>query len=277
MTTYRRPGVAVLGPRVLGRAALDRQLLLRRVDLPVVPAVERVLGLNAQSPNLPYVALWSRLSRFAIEDLTRAIEDRSLVRSTLMRATQHLLSVPDFRLVRPTVAGLLRRVQRNAFGARTVGVDLAALVVEARRLLADGRVLTRPELGRLLAARWPDADPTALGWTAQYLEPLLHPAPSGTWNTYGATPYERADWTGVRPEPTPEDVRQLVRRYLSAFGPATVADARTWSGVAGLREVLAQLRPELRVYAAAERSEVEVEADRLLAFTDPLPPGGRYG
>jgi hypothetical protein len=120
-----RPGVRVLSPRLLGRAALDRQLLLRRVDLPVVDAVERLLGLNAQSPNVPYVALWSRLDRFAIADLTRAVEDRSLVRSTLMRATQHLLSAPDFRLVRPVLAALLRRVQRNAFGSRTAGIDLA--------------------------------------------------------------------------------------------------------------------------------------------------------
>jgi hypothetical protein len=93
--------------------------------------------------------LWSRLERFAIKDLAAAIEDRSLVRSTMMRATQHLMSVPDFRLVRPVLAPLLRRVQRNAFGRRTAGIDLDALLAEARTLLADGRVLTRAELGRL--------------------------------------------------------------------------------------------------------------------------------
>lgn len=244
-----RPGGDVLSPRALGRAALGRQLLLHRVDLPLVAAVEQVLGLNAQSPNPPYVALWSRLDRFAITDLTAAIEDRSLVRSTMMRATQHVMSVPDFRLVRPVLAPLLRRVQRNAFGRRTTGVDLDGLVTEARDLLADGRVLTRSELGRLLAQRRPGADQTALGWTVQYLEPLVHPAPSGTWNTYGLTPFGRAGWTGVRPEATAEYVREMVRRYLAAFGPATVSDARAWSGVSGLREVFEQLRPELRVYA----------------------------
>ncbi|GAA2408261.1 winged helix DNA-binding domain-containing protein [Nonomuraea africana] len=244
----RRARADVLRPRALNRALLERQLLLRRADLPVVTAVERVLGLNAQDPNLPYLALWARLDRFAIKDLTAAIEDRSLVRSTMMRATQHVLSTPDFRLIRPVLAPLLRRVQRNAFGRRTADVDLDELIAEAWELLADGRVLTRPELGRRLAERWQGADATALGWSVQYLLPLVHPAPSGTWNTRGATPFARADWTGIRARATAEDVRQTLRRYLAAFGPATVSDARAWSGVSGLREVFDQLRPELRVY-----------------------------
>jgi hypothetical protein len=242
-------GAEVLSPRALNRAVLARQLLLRRADLPVAAAVERVLGLNAQAPNLPYLALWSRLERFSIKDLTAAIEDRSLVRSTMMRATQHVMSVTDFRLVRPVLAPLLRRVQRNAFGRRTTGIDLDALVADARELLADGRVLTRPELGRVLAKTRPGVDPTALGWTVQYLLPLVHPAPSGTWNRRGATPFALAGWTGICSQATAEDVRQMLRRYLAAFGPATVADARAWSGVSGLGEVFEQLRPELKTYA----------------------------
>ncbi len=240
----------ILSRRALGRATLARQLLLGRARLPVVPAVEQVLGLNAQDPNPPYLALWSRIEPFALRDLTEAIENRSLVRSTLMRATQHLMSVPDFRLVRPALAPLLRRVQRNGFGRRTAGVDLEALVAQARALLADGRVLPRPELGRLLARSRPGADANALGWTVQYLHPLVHPAPSGTWNSRGATPLASADWTGVPAGgTTAADVRRLVRRYLAAFGPATVADARAWSGIGGLREIFERLRPELRVDA----------------------------
>ncbi len=173
-----------------------------------------------------------------------------------MRATQHLLSVPDFRLIRPQLAPLLRRVQRTAFGRRVAGADLDALVTEARDLLADGRTLTRPELGRLLARRWPDADPAALGWSVQYLGPVVHPAPSGTWNVRGATPFARADWTGVHREPTLQDAYLLVRRYLAAFGPASAADARLWSGLAGLREVFDYLRPELRLFADPSGKEL---------------------
>lgn len=259
-----------LSSRALGRALLERQLLLERVDLPVVPAVERVFGLNAQNPNDPYLALWSRLSSFTIASLTAAIEDRSLVRSTMMRATQHLMSVPDFRFVRPVLAPLLRRVQRNAFGRRTAGVDLDALVIATRELLADGRTVTRPELGRLLAERWPVDDPGALGWTAQYLEPLIHPAPSGTWNVHGATPFADAAWTGVCADAA--DVRELVRRYLAAFGPASVADARTWSGVSGLREIFEELRPSLHVYVDSSGRELFDLPDQALPHEDVEAP-----
>ncbi|MFI6303625.1 winged helix DNA-binding domain-containing protein [Amycolatopsis thailandensis] len=239
-------GTAVLSPRALNRALLGRQLLLGRVDLGVAEATEHLFGLNAQDPDLAYFALWNRLERFTIEDLTVAIERGVLVRSTMMRATQHLMSAADFRLVRPVLAPLLRRVQRNAFGGRTTGVDLGELVADAAELLEDGGVLTRPELGRALARTRPGADAQALGWTVQYLLALVHPAPSGTWGKRGATPF--AVFPGVPETATADDVRELIRRYLAAFGPATVADARTWSGVSGLREVFEQLRPELRTY-----------------------------
>ncbi|GAA4421251.1 winged helix DNA-binding domain-containing protein [Georgenia halophila] len=249
-----------LDRRTLGRAMLERQLLLRRAAMPVEDAVERLLGLNAQEPDLPYLALWSRLEGFTIPDLSRAIEDGALVRSTLMRATQHLMTAEDFRLVRPALSELLRRVQRNAFGRRTAGIDLDALVVEARALLADGPALTRPELGRRLAASRPGADPTALGWSVQYLLPVVHPAPSGTWRTRGATPFVLPNHTAAPPRATPGtagfatattagDLAVLVRRYLAAFGPATVSDARVWSGIGGLREIFELLRPELRVFS----------------------------
>ncbi len=39
-----------------------------------------------------------------------------------------------------------------------------------------------------------------------------------------------------------------MRRYLSAFGPASVMDVQTWSGVTRLGEIVARLRPQLRVF-----------------------------
>jgi hypothetical protein len=55
---------AVLDRRTLNRSLLARQLLLERVDLPPVDAVEHLVGMQAQVPLDPYVGLWSRLREF---------------------------------------------------------------------------------------------------------------------------------------------------------------------------------------------------------------------
>lgn len=260
------PSGRVLTARELNRTLLGRQFLVDRADLPVTTAVERLVGLNAQDPNPPYLAPWSRLDPFVRSDLTAAIEDGSVVRSTVLRATQHLVTSADLGRLRPVVAPLLRRVQRTTIGRRTAAVDVDAVVAGTRTLLADGRVLSRPELGRVLTGRHTGADPSALGWTVRCHLPIVHPAPSGTWNVHGPTTFalaECADPTsevgsdaGTDTVGMADAVAELVPRYLTVFGPAAVPDARTWSGVGGLREVFEMLRPRLRTYRSESGREL---------------------
>jgi Winged helix DNA-binding domain len=153
----------VLSARALGRATLARQLLLDRADLPVVAAVKRLFGLNAQDPNLPYLALWNRLRPFAIRDLTAAIEDGSLVRSTLMRATQHVVSAPTSgwsarSLPRccggcsATTTEVRRRVCVGAGVAAMVLVDGTVAATWSIRRAGDMAALEVQPLGPLTAA-----------------------------------------------------------------------------------------------------------------------------
>jgi Winged helix DNA-binding domain len=164
----------------------------------------------------------------------------------MMRATQHLVTAADYRSLRLVLQPLLARVQRNVFGRRTEDVDLTAVVADARRMLA-GAVRSRPELARLLVADRPGADRAALAWSVQYLLPIVHPAPSGTWDAVGTTPLALAEehLGGSLDAPDPQ---QMVRRYLAAFGPAAVADIRAWSGVSGLQEIVAGMRQELQTF-----------------------------
>ena len=86
----------ILNLRELNRATLARQMLLKREPLPVLAAVERLIGMQAQLAVSPFVGLWTRLRDFKREDLARAIEDKKIVKATLMRATLHLCSADDY-------------------------------------------------------------------------------------------------------------------------------------------------------------------------------------
>lgn len=97
----------VLTQRALNRATLERQLLLRRSELPILDAVEHLVGLQAQLPLNPYTALWSRLARFRPDGLAELLLDRRVVRIVVMRATIHLVSADDCLLLRPLMLGLV--------------------------------------------------------------------------------------------------------------------------------------------------------------------------
>ena len=90
-----------LSRRALGRATLERQLLLRRSDMALLDAVGHLVGMQAQLPMNPYVGLWSRLDRFQPEPLATLLEERRVVRIVVMRATIHLVTADDCLLLRP--------------------------------------------------------------------------------------------------------------------------------------------------------------------------------
>ncbi|MEV5824258.1 winged helix DNA-binding domain-containing protein [Spirillospora sp. NPDC052242] len=236
----------ILDRRTLNRTTLHRQLLLERSGMAAPEAVERLVAVQAQEPNAPYVGLWNRLAGFRQDDLTGPLHDRAIVRTSLLRGTQHMATTPDFRWLKPLLQPIALRAWRAGFGRAAAGWDLDELAAAARGVLA-GRTLTRPEIARALAERWPDRDPLALRWSLQALVSVVHPPPSGTWNTFGATRFALPeDWTGESPQE--RDADELVTRYLAAFGPASARDFAVWSGLRRKDVDFDRLRPRLRVY-----------------------------
>ncbi len=237
----------VLSLRALNRATLARQMLLERCRLPALDAVERLVGLQAQAPLPPYFGLWARLVDFRPDELAGLLENRSVVRIALMRSTIHLVSGRDARMLRPLVQPVLDRGLTGVYGRPLDGMDVAALAT-AGRALVEERPRTFSELGTLLRTRWPDREPNALAQAVRTTVPLVQVPPRGLWGGSGQAAHTSVEsWLGAPLEPQPS-AAELVRRYLAAFGPASVRDIQQWSGLTRLGAVVKQLRPELHSY-----------------------------
>jgi hypothetical protein len=203
--------------------------------------------MQAQVPRDPYVGLWSRLEGFRAADLSDALQRREAIRMPFLRATLHLVTRRDALALRSVVDAVLDRSlhSQSPFGRAIEGVDVNELISVASALLAE-QPRTRAQLGPLLAERWPDHDAASLAYACTYLLHLVQVTPRGLWKRGGASAFTTVEaWVGERPrrDAAPDE---MVLRYLTAFGPATPADVRTWSGLAGAAEILDRLGPGLR-------------------------------
>ena len=247
----------------LNRATLARQLLLERAELPVAEAVERLGALQAQEAKPPFVALWTRLEGFERGHLAAALHDGSVVRGTLMRATIHLASHPDYAAIRPVLHDTLVESGVKVLKDRSAGLDPESTLARARELL-DERPRTFGELRGLLAEAFPDADERALGFTARMGLPLTMVPTDDPW----AFPSDAAFSLAETSKP---DLALLVRRYLAAFGPATTADAQTYTGIKAVKGAI-EAMDDLVIFKDGRRTLYDLpDAPRPPADT-PAPP-----
>lgn len=227
--------------------------------------------MQAQEADAPYVGLWARLPGFTHDQLTAALQDRTVVRGGLLRGTQHLTAAADYRWLRPLIKARIGRGGLSGFRRQIEGIDLDELADAAREVLT-GQVLTRPKLAERLAERYPGREAIALAWAAQHELSLVHPPPSGTWRRRGRVQIALAeDWLGGPLEQAPK-LDELLRRYLMSCGPATVADLQRWSGLRRLRDDVEALRPRLRVYRADDGRELFDLPELELADGDESAP-----
>ncbi|MFC0113451.1 winged helix DNA-binding domain-containing protein [Kibdelosporangium aridum] len=246
---------AKLTRKALNRATLARQLLLERSDMPIADAIEHLVGLQAQTTHTWYHGLWSRLTDFDPHALSDMLKNREVVRMALMRSTIHLVTSRDSLAVRPLIQGVIERMTMGTYGKNLVGLDQKDLIDEGRKLL-DEKPMSFTELGKRMGERWPDRDEHSLAYAVRAWVPLVQIPPRGLWGGSGQAVHSTVEtWLGQDVDTKP-DLDKLILRYLAAFGPASVKDAQTWSGLTRLAEVFNRLRPQLATFVDENGQEL---------------------
>jgi Winged helix DNA-binding domain len=263
-----------LTARRLNRATLGRQLLLGRARLGVADAVRRVGALQAQEAASPYLALWNRLAGFDPAELDAAFADRSVVKATLMRITQHAVHAEDYPAFHTAMLPSLRASRLHDRRFTTSGLSVAevdALLPQLLEFAARPRV--KAEIEDLLEARLGDRNPRAW-WALRTFAPLWLAPTGGPWSfgprsSFVAAPLQLP--AGRRDDA----VARLVRRYLEAFGPATVADVAQFTLLtrALARDALGGLAGELEQLEGPDGTELfDVSGGARPAEDTPAPP-----
>lgn len=267
--------MAILSLRSLNRTLIDRQFLAEPAMSTPLEVVRHLVAMQGQFPNSPYLGLWARLASFRHEELAALLQEGKVVRSVTLRRTVHVSDADDYSWIRPTVQPVVRRGLQSAYYADEIeGLDLDELVRVGRELLT-GQALARKALGKLLGERYPGRNGARLADSVEILAALTHAPRNGAWGGWrhpSNVAVALAEEQIGRPMSDSPRVEALIRRYLAAFGPASVMDVQAWSGLTRLREPIDAMRGDLRVYASEDGRELFDLPDATLGDPDrPVP------
>jgi hypothetical protein len=288
-----RPNARLTWPEVLAWRLMRQRLDRRAPRDEALGVVREICGLHAQVMSSAELTLWSRVEDLEPEAVREALwEHRSLAKTWAMRGTLHLLPSDELPLWVAALGVLKPRYQaaswQRYYGlTREEAETMLAAIAEA---LYD-RVLTREELaqevGRLVGSE------ELGGKLREGFGSLLKPsafegdllfAPSVGPNVRFARPDR---WLpGWQPAETEAAVREVVRRYLSAYGPATREEFARWFGttspaqagrlIEGLGEELAPVEVEgVAAWMLAEHVQ-EAEDAELAGVVRLLPAFDQY-
>jgi hypothetical protein len=250
------------------RRALAQRLGTQRLSSAALPraadAVRLLTCVQSQERDHAFFSLGMRSRQDRYAAVHRELDDGAFVRTHILRPTWHFVAPEDLRWilaltsprVLPTMAARHRQLGLDDGRRLGTGLDLLA------SLLQDKNFLTRSELGDAFGERGSTIKPgEQLGHLllVAELRGLVCSGPTkGVHHSYALVDEVIA--------PTPERSRdealvELVRRFFSGHGPASVKDFARWATmtVADTKAALAQLGDELE----------EVEVDGIPHWFDP--------
>ena len=241
----------------------------------VIQAVTSTGGIQAQVMSAAELALCTRVEGLSAEDIKSAIwQDRTLVKTWAMRATLHVLATCDLPLY---AAALNFRDFRNwpaHFASYGLSPAQHVAFLSAVPQVAGREPMTREQLAIALEKRTGIAHLRDLILSSSWGTPLKQSAirgdlcfgPKQGQNVTFVNPRAWIDeWPSIEPE---QAVREIIRRYLRAYGPATAEDFARWcwdgGGKSEARQIFQSMKDELE--------EVDVEGWRAVALRTTIEP-----
>lgn len=197
-------------------------MLLEREDVSVVDAVGRLVGLQAQEPAAPYLALWNRIAGFDPADLDAAFADGSVVKASLMRLTLHAVRREDYTTFHEAMVANLRASRLNDKRFTSTALtreDADRLLPFVLEFAREPR--SKDQIEEMLAEHV-DPEPR-LWWAYRTFAPLVHVPGDAVWSFGSKQRFATAPTVPAR-DGREASLQQLVVRYLEAFGPASPVD-----------------------------------------------------
>lgn len=266
-------------PERVRRARLRAQrLVLPERVTGVADAVASVVGLQAQDESAAALGVRTRSRGLTREDVETALhDDVTIVRTWCMRGTLHLVSVDDLSWLLSAFGPVFVRRGRRRLADLGFDDDAAdAAVGTIRDALAREGSLTRAEISDALVAAGFDFDPEGqapyhLIRRAGLLGEVCQMAPVEGGEAYGLLD----EWVASPDRPDREvALGELARRYVAGYGPASLDDFASWSGLpmADVRTGWGQAVEDTEEIEGDEGSTLYPPQDDGGALDSPAPP-----
>jgi hypothetical protein len=235
----------------------------------VVTICRDMCGVQAQVMSAAYLQLWTRNHAITRVEVESALwKTRTLVKTSLMRQTLHLVPTDEFLLyisaLRPSRFAQAMRVMDRCGISRE---ESEALIPRIMDILSAGP-LSRPAIA---AAIRPKASKRVRFWMENSWSLVRLPVAEGLV-CYGkgegnAIVFIRVDhWLpNLKPElmSATEAQGALLRNYLRAYGPATLTDFSHWAGIPmqEVKPLLPLLETELAEIPGEKKSSYLLRED----------------
>jgi hypothetical protein len=241
----------------IGRATfftLRRHHLLDRLPShDALKAIDDILGLNAQGALNYQLSLCARVRDLDPMFIGESLKRRALVRTWMMRNTVHIVSPNLFPIIEAALRESLveewnRWTVRTGFKASPLAWE--CYYPDVLMALEDGPLTMNQLLGRLNVTENDAKRIVHRVVREMSLKTLVcHASSRGPWHHETEHTYARVDrWLpDYRPLKESEAVKELILRYLKAYGPASMQDFSYWSGmkIGNAKPIFASLKPYL--------------------------------